>query len=185
LGCIALGSAQEQWFDTEISAWHFHTYFFEVNPRSSAEVTSLRMALRQKINDGTFPECSLNEWAIGWDGPHPVSQFEMCCNKTSFAVAHSFYTQNHGNLSILVHPLTEQDQDDHISRVSWIGAPVVLDDECPCLYPVIPKPRPCPVYPNYPDEIPMAGAVSEFIPIPGTEDYKRRNKNFNILTDPY
>jgi hypothetical protein len=59
----------------------------------------------------------------------------MCCNKTSFAAAHSFHTQNHGNLSVLVHPLTELDQEDHISRISWIGAPVVLDDECPCLYP--------------------------------------------------
>lgn len=67
-----------------------------------------------------------------------------------------------------------------------MGAPVVLDEECPCLYPILPKPRPCPVYPDYADEIPTAQASrSKFLPIPGTEDYQRRDPSFNILTDPY
>jgi DOPA 4,5-dioxygenase len=58
---------------------------------------------------------------VGWDGPHPYSQYEVCCNKTSFAAAHSFHIQNHGNLSVLIHPLTIFDIDDHVSRVAWLG----------------------------------------------------------------
>lgn len=113
-----------------------------------------------------------------------MSQFELCCNKTGFAAAASFHVQNHGNLSVLIHPLTIYDLDDHVSRATWIGQPVVLDTECPCLYPELPKPRPCPVYPEYSDELP----TNEFdysVPLPGTEDYSGRNKRFNILTDQY
>lgn len=81
-------------------------------------------AQRQLIDTGALPECSLNQIMIGWDGPHPVSQWEMCCNKTSYAAAHSFYTQNHGNLSVLIHPLTIYDLEDHMSRTSWLGKEV-------------------------------------------------------------
>ncbi|CAL8102972.1 unnamed protein product [Orchesella dallaii] len=121
---------------------------------------------------------------IGWYGPFPVSQFEMCCNKTSFNAAHSFMAQNHGNLSIFVHPLTIYDVIDHTERASWMGQPVILDQECPCWYPELPRPKPCPVYPDYSDELPN-GPEDYQIPLPGTEDYWHLNKDFDIMKDPY
>ncbi|ODM91009.1 hypothetical protein Ocin01_15672 [Orchesella cincta] len=81
-------------------------------------------------------------------------------------------------------PLTIYDLEDHRSRVSWIGQKVVLDDECPCLYPELPQPRPCPVYPEYSDIIDPESTHYE-IPIRGTEDYKGLNHNFDILNDKY
>lgn len=86
-------------------------------------------------------------------------------------------------MSVLVHPLTIYDLDDHIGRAGWLGLPVPLDTECPCLYPILPKPRPCPVYPNYPDEMPTAKSIP-FRPIPGTEDY-RNISGFNMLSGKY
>jgi len=185
--CAFVASASAALITEEIEAFHFHTYFFEPNPRLVDEALTLRRKARELINDGSLPECSLNQIAVGWDGPHPVSQYEMCCNKTSFAAASSFWIQNHGNLSVLIHPLTIYDLDDHLDRTSWLGEPVVLDPECGdshCLYPILPKPRPCPVYPNYSDELPTSEADYQ-IPLPGTEDYKRRNKNFDILKGEY
>jgi len=179
-----VATASAAFFTEEIEAFHFHTYFFEVNAARTAEALALRRAARELINDGTLSQCSFNQINIGWDGPHPVSQYEMCCNKTSFAAASSFWIQNHGNLSVLIHPLTIYDLDDHLDRVSWLGQPVILDPECGCLYPILPKPRPCPVYPDYSDELPTSDADYQ-IPLPGTEDYKGRNKNFNILKGEY
>ncbi|XP_035705322.1 uncharacterized protein LOC110847608 isoform X2 [Folsomia candida] len=70
-----------EFIETSIQAWHFHTYFFEVNNRSVNEMLTMRKDLRANIDNGHLKQCSLNQIFVGWDGPHPVSQFEMCCNK--------------------------------------------------------------------------------------------------------
>jgi hypothetical protein len=80
--------------------------------------------------------------------------------------------------------LTIFDVEDHKSRKSWLGPPILLDEECPCLYPRLRKARPCPVYPYYGDELPKSDKDYK-IPLPGTEDYKGLNKKFNILRDAY
>ncbi|CAL8117826.1 unnamed protein product [Orchesella dallaii] len=184
LAVVATAAAQG-FYEEEIGAWHFHTYFFEVNPSKTAEAIAFRKATRQMINGGDLPDCSLNQIYIGWDGPHPVSQWELCCNKTGYAAAHSWHTQNHGNLSVLIHPLTIYDIEDHKSRTSWLGKEVVIDAECPCLYPELPQPRPCPVYPEYSDELPDPENPQYETPIRGTEDYLQLNKDFDILRDTY
>ncbi|ODM92146.1 DOPA 4,5-dioxygenase [Orchesella cincta] len=183
LVAFVAAAASQSYYEEEIGAWHFHTYFFEVNPSKTAEAQAFRLASRQMINSGALPDCSLNQIAIGWDGPHPVSQWEMCCNKTDIAAGIRGISKT-TEIFLSCSPLTIYDLEDHRSRTSWIGQAVVLDDECPCLYPELPQPRPCPVYPDYSDIIDPENTHYE-IPIPGTEDYKRLNPNFNILTDKY
>lgn len=41
LGVVAVASSQGYITD-EVGAWHFHTYFFEVNPSKTAEAISFR-----------------------------------------------------------------------------------------------------------------------------------------------
>ncbi len=41
LGVVAAATAQS-YFEEDIFAWHFHTYFFEVNPSKTAEALSFR-----------------------------------------------------------------------------------------------------------------------------------------------
>lgn len=48
----------------------------------------------------------------------------------NFQFKRNRHAQNHGNLTVLVHPLTKYDLEDHLGRKSWIGDPVVLDAEC-------------------------------------------------------
>jgi len=178
---IALTSAAV-YFEKDIEAYHFHTYIFDENPRQISEALNFRIATRQRINEGFLPQCSLGPIYMGWDGPHPYTQYELCCNKTSFPAATAWNMQNHGNLSILVHPLTVEDLADHEERATWIGQPVPLDTECPCLYPILPKPRPCPVYPEYPDEMPTKRI--NWVRPAGTEDY-RNVSGLNLLDGNY
>ena len=76
--------------------------------------------------------------------------------------------KNHGNLSVLIHPLTLEDRDDHVTKIAWMGKPVPLDAETG-LFDILPEPRRCPVYPDYPDEISHEGNIF-YEPVPGTED---------------
>lgn len=41
--------------------------------------------------------------------------------------AQSFFMQNHGNLSVLLHPLTRYELLDHSTRAMWLGERVPLD----------------------------------------------------------
>ena len=85
--------------------------------------------------------------------------------------------RNHGNLSVLIHPLTLEDRDDHVGKATWIGKPVPLDAE-KGLEDLLPEPRICPIYPEYPDEVPRFGNIL-YEPIPGTEDYAYRQAKLN------
>ena len=88
--------------------------------------------------------------------------------------------KNRGNLSVLIHPLTLQDRDDHVSRATWMGAAVPLDAET-ALFDLLPEPRRCPVYPDYPDMIPRDYNNVYYEPVPGTEDYAYHAAKFNRL----
>ena len=86
--------------------------------------------------------------------------------------------QNHGNLSVLLHPLTLKDREDHVSRATWIGNKVPLDSESG-LFDELPTQRVCPVYPFYPDEIPRQGSIY-YEPIPGTESAAYKAAKFGL-----
>jgi len=167
-----------EYIEEDITAYHFHTYFFVGNQRAEKEAMEFRKELRKKIDDGFLSACSLNAVEVGPIGPHPYSQWEMCCNKTSLPQATAIHMQNRGNLSVLLHPLTRQDLDDHVGRATWIGEPVPLDSETG-LFVELPTPRRCPVYPSYPDEIPRHGSIY-YEPLPGTESAAYQAAKFGL-----
>jgi len=61
--------------------------------------------------------------------------------------------QNHGKLSVYIHPLTKYDIIDHTQRGSWMGEKVVINEECTCWSKELQKQHICPVYPVYPDNV--------------------------------
>jgi len=65
-----------------------------------------------------------------------------------------------------------------------MGKPVIMDEETSCWSEILPRPRPCPVYPNYADELPN-GPEDYQIPVRGTDDCLGLDKDFDILRDPY
>lgn len=58
-------------------------------------------------------------------GPHPEPQFEVHFSKANLPrVLQIFETCG---LTVLIHPLTDDDLADHTTLAHWIGAPLVLD----------------------------------------------------------
>lgn len=64
---------------------------------------------------------------MGPVGPHPIGSYETCCNKTSISKALTWFMENHGNLSVLLHPLTRYEVLDHTDRAMFLGKQLPLD----------------------------------------------------------
>ncbi|PVF98340.1 hypothetical protein CPB86DRAFT_784966 [Serendipita vermifera] len=124
---IAPPSDLESVLEDEIKEWHFHIYFHQKNSREHKEAIALRDAVLRLRKAGAFvavPLWRVNEWPMG---PHPVGSYEIWCPTESFASVFSYLCQNHGSLSVLIHPLTRHERLDHSARSAWIGAPFPLD----------------------------------------------------------
>lgn len=64
---------------------------------------------------------------LGPVGPHLSGSFETWAPAESFAQVLSWFTLHRGSLSILVHPLTRYEREDHTTHAMWLGAPWVID----------------------------------------------------------
>lgn len=110
-----------------IQGFHFHTYFFQNNEKHQEEVRSLRQIIEREIKTGILGNCSLNHLNSGPVGPHTIGSFETCCNVSSVGHGVSFFMQNRGKFSILLHPLTTSEMKDHSERAFWLGQKLPLD----------------------------------------------------------
>ena len=59
-------------------------------------------------------------------GPHPKPQFEVHFLAAALQVVMPLLSPS--GLTVLVHPLTQDDVADHTSLAQWIGAPLALDE---------------------------------------------------------
>jgi len=121
------GSGWIDWNEEEIHGYHFHTYFYQNNAQSSEEAVIFRNAIQDQITNGGLQNCRLNHLNLGPRGPHPIGSYETCCNKTSISPALSWFMQNRGNLTILLHALTRYEIEDHTTRSMFIGPRIPLD----------------------------------------------------------
>ncbi len=71
--------------------------------------------------------CRLNHVNYGPRGPHPIGSYETCCNSSALSHGVSWFMQNRGNLSILLHPLTRWEIIDHTDRAMFLGQSLPLD----------------------------------------------------------
>jgi len=128
--------------DPEIKEWHFHVYWFQNNPVSFANAMKLHeqllaavankdfIVIFNGITDNIVPGVNvsaiplINKQPIG---PHPCGSFEVWTPKEYLAQALSFFMRNKGDLSILLHPLSAHEVEDHTSRSMWLGPSYRLD----------------------------------------------------------
>jgi len=110
-----------------IHGFHFHTYFFQNNDDHTKGARSLREIIHQEIASGVLANCSMNHLNLNPVGPHPIGSWETCCNVTSVGPAVSFFMQNRGQFSVLLHPLTVSEVIDHTERAFWLGQRMPLD----------------------------------------------------------
>ncbi|KAK6500065.1 hypothetical protein TWF481_010423 [Arthrobotrys musiformis] len=122
--------------------WHFHIYFLLQSETETAAALALRDAVLRLRRDGAFvavPLRRVNKYPIG---PHPAGSYEIWVPDSSFSEVFFYLASNRGNLSVLVHPLTASQREDHESRNAWMGTPWPIyldvlphDGDIPLQYP--------------------------------------------------
>jgi DOPA 4,5-dioxygenase len=66
---------------------------------------------------------------VGIAGPHPVPQIQIIFRKEAFQEVVPWLMLNREGLDILVHPLSDDEYDDHTASALWLGTPVALKIE--------------------------------------------------------
>ena len=92
-------------------------------------------------NDETFPIATKLRDTLATDfpvqigrnagiaGPHPVPQIQIIFKKDAFQSVVPWLMLNREGLDVLVHPLSNDEYDDHTINALWLGTPVALKIE--------------------------------------------------------
>jgi aromatic ring-cleaving dioxygenase len=101
----------------KIDGYHGHVYYnAETRPRAEQ--------LRKTIATVHGVEArALSDDPIG---PHPVPQFRFTFTSAQFDKIVPWLLFNRQGLDVLIHPLTDNPDDDHSRYAVWLGAPVPL-----------------------------------------------------------
>jgi aromatic ring-cleaving dioxygenase len=100
-----------------IAGYHAHVYY---DSESRAAATRLREAVGARF------DVRLGSWHDVPVGPHPVAMYQLAFAVAEFPRLVPWIMLNRGDLSILVHPLTGDDYEDHSRHALWLGQPVAL-----------------------------------------------------------
>ncbi len=102
-----------------LHGYHVHIYYDDATLPKAIKV---RDTLAEK-----FPvRVGKNQ---GIAGPHPVPQVQVIFKTHAFNDVVQWLMFNRQGLDILVHPLTDNEYDDHTSQALWLGTPVKLKTE--------------------------------------------------------
>ena len=100
-----------------ITGYHAHVYY-DAATRSLAE--RLRQAMGERF------AVTLGRWHDQPVGPHPQSMYQVAFAADEFARLVPWLMLNRTGLSILVHPSTGNDYEDHARLPLWLGTPLPL-----------------------------------------------------------
>lgn len=104
----------------KIHGYHAHVYF-DADSRSSAA------SLREKIAGELIGQVRVHGLIDRAIGPHPLPMFEVDIPAAGLQPAFDWLSKNHGEHSVLVHPITGDDLADHRDHPRWIGPALPLD----------------------------------------------------------
>jgi len=123
-------------FHYSIVSYDFHTYFKLDDPKQVEFAQQFRSKIESEFshelsNEPTKMRIFKTHYkAIG---PHPIGygMFETDCkNAQHFLKVLNFYQLNHGDLSVLIHPRSDQgDLADHTKNALWLGEKLNLVTE--------------------------------------------------------
>lgn len=103
--------------------YHIHIYFDEAD---RAHAAALRDDIAQLAElNGELPILFVGALAPGPVGPHPLPQFEV--HMPFKAVPRVLVLVERSGLRALVHPLTDNDLDDHTVNATWLNGDIDLD----------------------------------------------------------
>ncbi len=105
----------------EIRSYHAHVYYDPAATRDQAETLRRRVAERFSVRLGRWHEAVI--------GPHGRSMFQIAFRAPLFSAIVPWLMLNRGDLSILVHPNTDNQRLDHLQNALWMGPQVKLFGE--------------------------------------------------------
>ena len=108
---------QESLDPARIEGFHAHIYY-------APETRPVAERLREAIGAGFAVQ--LGRWHDQPVGPHPVSMYQVAFAVAEFPRLVPWLMLNREGLSVLVHPLTGNDYDDHAHHALWLGPPLPL-----------------------------------------------------------
>ena len=100
-----------------LHGYHAHIYYGDA-PSDVAEELCKTLA-------GNFPGVEIGK-NFGIAGPHPVAQRQLIFGTDAFAEVVQWLMFNRQGLSVLVHPLSDDEYDDHTVNALWLGEQVPL-----------------------------------------------------------
>ncbi len=101
-----------------ILGYHAHIYY---TPESKAVAARLREAI------GGIFAVTLGRWHDALVGPHSQPMYQVAFTRAEFARLVPWLMLNREGLSILVHPVTGDDYEDHANLSLWLGPPLPLN----------------------------------------------------------
>ncbi len=102
----------------DITEFHAHVYF---TPGSRPHAARLRESL---LKNAALKIYTLSD---GPRGPHLVTMFGVDIPKAHLPAVLGFLMLNHGDLAVLIHPVTANEVEDHTIHALWLGPPQPLD----------------------------------------------------------
>jgi len=101
-----------------IKDWHVHVYY---TPGTRDQAAALREWVEQKFT------VRMGRWHEEKVGPHPQAMYQILFENDQFARLVPFIALNRQDLTVLVHPNTKRERDDHTKYAMWFGAVLPLD----------------------------------------------------------
>lgn len=102
---------------SEIFHYHVHVYY-DAASRERAIALRTQIGERFKVEIGR-----LFDQAVG---PHPCAQYEIGVFGDELARLMPWLMLNHQGLSIMLHPNTDLEREDHRGSAMWLGTPLPL-----------------------------------------------------------
>jgi aromatic ring-cleaving dioxygenase len=102
-----------------ITGYHAHVYYDPTATRETA--AQLREALA-----GAFPDAVLGRWHDVPVGPHPGAMYQVAFAADRLAAILPWLILNRHGLTVLVHPETGDDLEDHTEHAAWLGEKLPL-----------------------------------------------------------
>jgi DOPA 4,5-dioxygenase len=102
-----------------IKDWHAHVYY---TPENRGEAERLREWIGAR-----YPDALLGRWHDRNVGPHTRSMYQVLFPVSLYPEIVPFIALNRGSLTVLVHPNTGRDRDDHSLHAMWMGEVLPVD----------------------------------------------------------
>lgn len=113
-----------------ITGYHAHIYYPDADARARA--AKIREALIESFDavegmDNPPERVRLGRWRDEPVGPHPLPMYQVAFAADRFAEIVPWLMLNRNGLTVLVHPETGDDVEDHADNPLWLGEKLELD----------------------------------------------------------